>query len=242
MAERSRPPDARSYGDEEVARLLHRASALDRKRQQDAGAGLSLAEVEAIARESGIDPSLVRQAARDLDAEQASGFSRRFLGAPTRMSIERVVEGEISVDDHERMAAEIRRLVAPMGSMPSQITSLGRSLSYTAWTGAGAVEVSVTPRDGRTLIRIDANATPLAGGLFGGIMGGIGGGLGANVAWLIPVALHLPVAAGLLGLAGVVGGAYALARSIFSAKVNAFHHRLEQLADALESQVSRPRP
>src|ERR1041384_4706622 len=121
MAERTRPPEARSYRDEDVARLLHRASALDRKRQQDAGSGLSLAEVEAIARESGIDPGLVRQAARDLEAEQSSGFSRRFLGAPARMSIERVVEGEISVDHHERMAAEIRRLLQPMGSMPSQV-------------------------------------------------------------------------------------------------------------------------
>jgi len=77
------------------ATILQRAAGLERKRQLDRPA-LSLAEVEAIARESGIDPSLVRQAARDLEDERQTGFGTRLAGAPVRRTFERAIDGEIS--------------------------------------------------------------------------------------------------------------------------------------------------
>ena len=52
--------------------------------------------------------------------------------------------------------------------------------------------MNVAPRDGKTLIRLGADRSQLAGGLFGGIVGGVGGGFGANVGWMIPTLLHLP--------------------------------------------------
>src|SRR5262249_44629614 len=97
-------PGERTYREEEVARILQRAAGLERKRQLERPA-LTLAEVEAIARESGIDPSVVRQAARDLDNERQTGLGTRLAGVRVRRTFERVVEGEISNQHHEQLAA-----------------------------------------------------------------------------------------------------------------------------------------
>src|SRR5439155_3025577 len=96
-------PSERTYRDEEVARILQRAAGRERKRQLDRPA-LSLAEVEAIAGESGIDPSLVRQAARHLENERQAGLGTRLAGVPVRRTCERAVEGEISSQHHEQLA------------------------------------------------------------------------------------------------------------------------------------------
>src|SRR5262249_27952111 len=101
--------------------------------------------------------------------------------------------------------------------------------------GTSAIEVNIAPRDGKTLIRISADRSQLAGGLFGGIVGGIGGGAGANVGWMIPTLLHLPWFAGLAGAGLVVFGAYALARTIFASSSRGVDGQLNGLADRLEA-------
>jgi hypothetical protein len=232
----ARPSTERTYREEEVARILQRAAGLERKRQLDRPA-LSLAEVESIASESGIDPSLVRQAARDLENERQTGTGTILAGAAVRRTFERVVDGEISSQHHEELAAEIRESMTGISAAPAQVSTIGRSIGWSAWTAGGAVEIQITPREGKTFVRIDVNSAPIAGGLFGGIMGGVGGGVGANVAWILPYVLHLPLYAGFLGLAGVLVGAYGLARWAFSWRVGSLHQRLEQLADALEARV-----
>jgi hypothetical protein len=226
----------RTYREEEIARILQRAAGLERKRQLDRPT-LTLAEVEAIAGDSGIDPSLVRQAARDLENECQTGLGTRLAGVRVHRTFERVVEGEISSQHHEQLAADIRTAVMGTAAMPAQVSTIGRTMSWGAWTSGGVVEIQITPREGKTFIRIDVNAAQIAGGIFGGIIGGVGGGVGANVAWALPMLLHLPPLVGVLGLLSVVGSAYGLARWLFSSRVGAIHQRLERLADALEAHV-----
>ena len=95
--------------------------------------------------------------------------------------------------------------------------------------------MNVAPREGKTLIRISADRSQLAGGLFGGIVGGVGGGFGANVGWMIPTLLHLPWFAGLVGAGLVVLGAYLLARAIFATNARGVDRRLDALADRLQA-------
>ncbi len=247
-AERSRPvvvprtgsseePGAeRTYREEEVAAILHRAAQLELDEGKAEG-GLNLREIEAIARDSGIDLSLVRQAARELD-DDGPGIAAAIAGAPLRRTIERVVDVEIAPDLHERLAQEIREVLSGMGNRrlsPGSISSIGRSLTLTGFAGTSAIEVNIAPRDGKTLIRISADRSQLAGGLFGGIVGGIGGGAGANVGWMIPTLLHLPWFAGLAGAGLVVFGAYALARTIFASSSRGVDGQLNALADRLEA-------
>jgi hypothetical protein len=249
-SERSRPlvvpttaePQAeRTYREEEVAAILHRATELERGRDTDEGA-LNLREIEAIARDSGIDLSTVRQAARELDEDEGHGLGEAIAGAPLRRTIERMVDGEISAEHHERLAQEIREVLSSTtaGSrwvLPGSLSSIGRSLTLSGFTGTSSIEVNVGPRDGKTFIRIGSDRSQLAGGLFGGIVGGVGGGFGANVGWMIPALLHLPWFAGLAGAGMVVLGAYALARSIFASNAHGLDRRLDALADRLQALV-----
>ena len=225
----------RTYREEEVAAILRRAARLERD-QPITGGALSLPEIEAIARDAGIDLGLVRQAARELDEDRGGGIGAAIAGAPLRRTFERVVDGEIGAEDHERLAEEIRDVVSlPGPGFTGRTSSLGRSLTFSGFTGMSTVQVNVGPRDGRTLIRIGVDRSQLAGGLFGGIVGGMGGGVGAQVGWMLPVLLHLPVAAGLAGAALVVLGAYGLARSIFARNGRGLDRALGALADRLEA-------
>jgi hypothetical protein len=232
-------PAERSYREEEVAAILHRATQLDRERGTDEGA-LNLREIEAIARESGIDLSMVRQAARELEGGEGEGIATAIAGAPLRRTIERVVDGEISAEHHERLTQEIREVLSASGAgprwlIPGSLSSIGRSLTLSGFTGTSSIEVNVGPREGKTFIRIGTDRSQLAGGLFGGIVGGVGGGFGANVGWMIPTLLHLPWFAGLAGAGMVVLGAYALARGIFATNAHGLDRRLESLADRLQA-------
>lgn len=229
----------RNYREEEIAAILHRAAQLERERGTDEGA-LNLREIEAIARESGIDLSMVRQAARELEDGEGGGIAAAIAGAPLRRTIERVVDGEIGAEHHERLAQEIREVLSASGAgarwvLPGSLSSIGRSLTLSGFTGTSSIEVNVGPREGKTFIRVAADRSQLAGGLFGGIVGGVGGGFGANVGWMIPTLLHLPWFAGLAGAGLVVFGAYALARGIFATNAHGLDRRLESLADRLQA-------
>ena len=98
------PTRARKFNDEEVALIIKRATEL--QQTQDVAAepstALSLSEVEQIAREAGIDPMLIRQAAHGLDRPSAeTSRPSIWVGSPTRLIFERVVDGELAVDDYE---------------------------------------------------------------------------------------------------------------------------------------------
>jgi hypothetical protein len=235
-------PDVRQYDEKAVAAILTRAAELDRKRREQ-GTALTLAEIEQIARDAGMDPAVIRQAARDVDQGGQGSTSNRLAGAPMRTVHERVLDRELTVADHEALMPLIQQALAPIISVPAQVSTVGRSLMVSARSGRGTVEVQVSPQGTRTLIRVSANAGPMAGGLFGGIMGGVGGGLGTNVcaglvAWASESAHLTPGLAaltGIAGLLGVVGGAYSLARAIFSRSARKLHGSMEDLADRLEA-------
>ncbi len=98
------PARDRKFNDEEVALIIKRAAELQQTQQvqQEPSTALSLLEVEEIAREAGIDPKLVRQAAHGLDRPSETTRPSAWVGAPTRLVFERAVDGEIPVDDSSR--------------------------------------------------------------------------------------------------------------------------------------------
>jgi hypothetical protein len=214
---RIEPVQERSAGGGEVAAFLGRAVEPEQDHRGPAG----LREVEDVS-----------------DERLPEGIGAAIAGAPLRRVIERVVAGEIGPEDHERLAQEVRDVLSPAaagsrGTLPQGVSALGRSLTLSGFTGTSSVEFDVAPRDGRTFIRLSADRSQLAGGLFGGIVGGIGGGFGVNVGWMIPTLLHLPWVAGLAGAGLVVLGGYALARGIFVTTASALDRKLEALANRL---------
>ena len=86
-------PSVRQFGEGEVALILKTAAEL--QQQEGAGArGLSLAGLEQLAADVGMDASLIRRAVQQLDVRGATVRHNSFLGAPTEIVVERTVGGE----------------------------------------------------------------------------------------------------------------------------------------------------
>jgi eukaryotic-like serine/threonine-protein kinase len=154
-----------------------------------------------------------------------------LLGAPT--SIVREVEApkEVGAEDLEVLALMIQRAIGD----PGHVSSLGRSLHWSAAQQQRRLQISIVPRNGRTTIRADERLQPLIGGLFGGIVGGGGGGVGGGVGMPLGIALwHSPLA-GLSLFGASVFGAYLTARTLF---VSIRGKRERDLADLLDDMAA----
>ena len=238
MSDPSQLP-GRRFDEKEVAAIIKRASELQQVDTiSESTTGMSLAELEQIAREAGLDPALVRRAAADLDTRVTDQQPSAFFGAPTTLVLERTIDGEVPTEEYEAIVLEIQRELGGVGSA----SGLGRSLVWTMTThghrrvATRTVQVTVTPRDGRTTIRIDEPLRPMAGGLFGGVMGaGLGSG-GIVMGVGMRLFDSMPVAMGLVG--GVVGASYLVARTIFGRMVRGRGERLQVLMSRLAERVA----
>jgi hypothetical protein len=120
---------ARRYDDKEIARLLKRATELQvREPQHPEHDGMTLQELGAIAREAGIDPALLQQAASELDTEpEEGGWGALFAGDQTSLVIERSFEGELDDVGMEGLVPLVNRAADLTGN----ISSVGRTLNFT---------------------------------------------------------------------------------------------------------------
>jgi hypothetical protein len=153
------------------------------------------------------------------------------LGAPTNIVYEVEAPREIGAEDLEVLALMLQRAIGD----PGHVSSLGRSLHWSSAQQQRRLQISIVPRNGRTIIRADERLQPLIGGLFGGIVGGGGGGIGGGVGMPLGIAVfHSPLAG--LGLFGAtVFGAYLTARTLF---VSIRGKRERDLADLLDDMAA----
>ena len=230
-------PSPRRYTDAEVRALLERAAELHESRPPSSDAtGLTLPELEAIAREAGLDGDAVRRAAAELDSE-VGGTGRlptKLAGAPVRVVLERTVPGEVPTESFETVIPLIRAA----SEAPGQASQVGRTLTWHAQSPNSGRElhVAITSRGGETWVRIEERYGALAGAVFGGGVGGIGGGVGLGVGVGVGTAIG-----SLLMVIGfpiaVIGTTYLGSRALFSSVVRNRRQTLDRLmsdlADAL---------
>jgi hypothetical protein len=158
-----------------------------------------------------------------------------LVGAPTSIVCEIEVPKEVRPEDFEVLALTIQRALGD----PGHISSLGRSLHWSAAQQQRRLQISIVPRNGRTIIRADERLQPLVGGIFGGIVGGAGGGVGGGMGMPLGIALTHSVAAG-FGLFGVaVGSAYLFARWLFASLRRKRERELSNLVDDLAAHIMR---
>lgn len=225
-------PPTRRYDDDQVGRILRRATELQKEESSGpSGArGLSLSELEEIAGEAGIDPALVRRAAREMETRVGGESPWTFLiGEPPTIVLERTVPGELDEEGFESVARAIR-LHAGVQGQPSL---LGRILTWRAETPSHSrtLQVTVSCRGGETHIFVEERLHQLASGLFGGLMGGGGLGIGLGVGVVLGVEVLGSLLFSILFPLGVVGAAYGAARAIFTTIAR---RRRRALADLLE--------
>jgi hypothetical protein len=223
------PVPARRYSDREITLILKGAA----ERQEEVApreGGYSLAELEEIAAQAGIDAANVRAAARDLDRVDAPAGGG-FVGSPTMLEFERMVEGEVPESEYGELVETIRRLTHTVGKPNRVERALEWSSSY---NDIAHVHVTIAPVRGNTRIRIiarhDAGAfillltsllmSPLLGLAVAGAMGLAG----------LPV-----LGAGLFGFGSVYLGDRALLRRISAGRTR----KMTALVDALADEVAR---
>jgi hypothetical protein len=224
----------RLYDEKEVGKLLERATELQREDPARAGVtgGLSLAELEEIAAEAGIDPAFLRRAAAEMasGARSAEGWER-VTGERLTLVREAVVPGELDPTGFERVAEAIQVNASESG----QPSLLGRTLTWHAETAGKTrvVQVIVTSRDGETHIRAAERLHQLASGLFAGTVVGVGTGVGIGAG--LPLALAI-FSSPLLAVAlpvGVTGLTLMACREIYRRIVRGRERTLSELVDAV---------
>jgi hypothetical protein len=238
----SDPASSRRYSDEEVRRLLERAAELETQGASVPAKvkGPTLAELEAIASEAGINPALVRQAATELDSP-TGGFPAvapdvsGALGAPLSFTLERTVPGEVSVSVLERLVPHIQRVAEGVGH-PSL---LGRTLSWQSESPQKlrVLQVSVSVGRGETRLSIEERYSNMAQNLFGGIMGGGGVGVGMGVGFGVGLGALGSVAFAVGFPVLALGATFAISRAIFRRSVQGRMRELTKLMNELVATV-----
>lgn len=234
----------RRFGEKQVALILKRATELQREAPEllKEGEGLTLAELQDVAVEVGIDARFVRRAAEELDSVDAPDQGRYLLaGGPVTISIERRLDGEVSQDGFGEMLRDIQ--LAAEGAGQGSLVGHTLAWSSTDPTRQRSLQVIVRSGDGDTVITLEERMHQLAGGLFGGILGGLGGGVGMGVGIGVGVgALQSALFATAFPI-GMLGVSYILARNIFARISRRRQKALLELADRIESYVrGEPEP
>ena len=229
-------PPRRRYSGGEVQEIVKRASELEAT-TPTAGGAMTLGGVEALAAEVGIASRVVRAAAESLvpapAPAPAAGLRRnRWVGGPTTLLFERVVEGEVPDSEWLGLVDEIRRVMNNVG----QVSQFGRSFSWVAARRGASqrdLEVAVSVRGGQTRITIRENLASLMGAVFGGIGGGMGGGGVWPVIGIAIGLFHLPPGAIGAIIPLWLGTTYVTARTAYHASTKRRARELEHLTDRL---------
>ena len=157
-------PPIRLYTEKEVGEILARATETHGERPEGPSgspAGLSLAELEGIALEAGIDPMDLRRAAVELDSggSGASGWAR-ITGDQLTLVREAVISGEITPTGFERVVTVVRQTAGEFG----QPSVFGRTLTWQAETSSKmrTIQLVVAPKDGETHVRLEERRRPTA--------------------------------------------------------------------------------
>lgn len=192
----------RQFSEKEVALVLRRAVELEEASPTSglpSGRGLTLKELQEIAGEAGINPTLVTQAVAELS--EKPGLEPFSIGGPSTTKKEvRVLPGEASREDMGELMRIVDTEVAAQGTVVEALGAVRWSTS--AW--ALNTQVSAEPGDGETLLRVEERYSESVRGPLHGIPAswGLVIGLGVSLeSWglALPVALVIAVAWGALG-------------------------------------------
>lgn len=214
------PEKERRYSDKELALILKLATDLDGV--TDAGSGHTLAEIQSIAAEAGIDPDLVVRAAASLASESGRGTTA-FLGAPTTYRFQRHVEGELPESELGEIVRAIRRLTGEEG----EVTQVLDALEWRHERFEGAVtHIAISRRRGRTMIEVTRRFANNAGWLYAAAASVV-----AGTEIQAALALELGV------LSGLWGSAYVGARALWKRIARRGRRDTQELAESLTRQI-----
>ena len=186
----------RTYSEREVADLIERAVERQQEaRRADTGETLSLAEIERIAAEAGIDPTFLREAADEMDAVGKT-LKRESGTTKTTVFVERWIDAPLTPEAWEDAVIELQGRHGADASFwlgksaGGTVQQVGNAYEWRHTSSMGVqTTVTASPRDGRTRLRINQ-------------LVGLGSPTAEGVAYGAGAALILtPIVIGLIGAA-----------------------------------------
>ena len=213
----------RRYTDQEMALILKRAAELQEGIAPTPGR--SLEEIEEIAKEAGIDPAFVANAAAEL---REPPRRRGFFGAPTRFHEERMVRGTLSTTALRELVDRARAETGLHGDVVQVLDSV-------EWRGRaslGATVVALTPRGGGTRLAVTVSrgdeavavvTTSIVAGIATAILGGVA----------VAGSIGSPLIESLIIAGCGVGGFAASAQLWWRGLANRWRRRTQAIADTL---------
>lgn len=190
--------------------------------------GMSLAEIQAVAREVGLDPVVVERAAA-LVQQHSTGALGRLFGGPTIYELLHSADGEVPREDYGKLVEAIRRVLGHQG----EVTELLGSLEWQTVGEPSQIHVTISPRDGRTAVRVFADRG--SAGLLTYLLPGIAGLLGIGIGGAILEPTTLVGVGSLIGAS--LGGAWVTGRTIWQVTTGRFRVRLDRLMRGLSEAV-----
>ncbi|MDH3270563.1 MAG: hypothetical protein OEN56_04480 [Gemmatimonadota bacterium] len=227
---------ARVYADEEIGKILKRATELQHREPSAPAAGVTLAELEEIAAEAGIDPTYLRRAAMEVDAGTSDPTVwTKVAGDELVLVREITLPGEFGVTGFERIVAAIQAASSEHG----QPSLMGRTLTWRAETASKTrtIQIVVSSRDGKTNIRAEENLMQMASGLFGGITAGAG--IGVGMGFGLPIGLNVlgSVLFAVAAPVGTVALSYIATRAIYRSIVEGRRRGMNKLFEAIVTEA-----
>jgi hypothetical protein len=219
----------RLYSDREVQLILKSAVELQMRADefhQPAG-GMSLEQLEQVAREAGLDAAVIRRAAAQLELANDSGINV-LLGSPDHVIAERTVDFAIEQSEFDRLLEVARSMSREVG----EVSTVGRQFGWKGSLDGAKTDVTVSVSDHSTTVRVRIDLENEVMGHFmlkGVLGGGMGGVVGAGAIASLTGVGALAIAAG-----AVVGGAgYLWARRGLRKSAASYRARAEELVEAL---------
>lgn len=167
-------PDEPRFPDADLREILRASPSARIPATTSRGSGgLTLSDVESIAREAGLDASGIARTAADLVIRRSGGF-----GGASRAQVARTVPGVVAERDFGRIADAIGDVAGETGHRE---VVLG-SLLWRTSRGATHLEARVSPEGDATALRVRADGSAVKGLCFLGSIAGalaLGGITGA---------------------------------------------------------------
>lgn len=227
----------RRFTDREIGLILRRAVELEEDSPSGgvpSGRGLTLTELQDIAREAGIDPGMVGRAVTELDGRRSLEGPSIGGPAPVRREV-RIVPGELS---REAVGELIRAVDQEVEAQGTVVEALGG----VRWTSNGRflnTQVSVEPSGEETVLRVEERHSEMIRGPLHGIPASWGLFLGLPLG-LEALNLALPLAIVLAGIMAMVG--WGLGDMAWRAVSAGSRARVRALTDRLTSEATRLLP
>lgn len=209
--------------------ILRRAFELqERPSGVGTGEGLTLREIQAVAREVGLDPALVERAASVLPTA-GEGLAARVFGGPDAYQLEYSAGGEVPKEDFGKLVDAIRRATGHQG----EATEVLGSLEWKTVGQVSQVHVTVSRREGQTHVRVIADRGGAAFLTY--FVSTVGWLIGMGISGAVLEPSTAPAVISLV--AAAAGGAFVTGRTLWKTTTSRFRLQLSNLMGGLTRAV-----